>query len=62
MSFAGDAAQTEIGIRIALGRNRRLCHWWLCCGSHCDDFLAGTAIALPCVAALGRRWSRSCSD
>jgi predicted permease len=53
MSFVVTQRTREIGIRLALGATR-LSTAWLVLGDALAMIAAGTAIALPCVWALGR--------
>src|SRR5580692_4505709 len=53
MSFVVTQRTREIGIRLALGATR-LSTIWLVLGDALVMIAAGTAIALPCVWALGR--------
>jgi predicted permease len=53
MSFVVTQRTPEIGIRLALGATRGGA-LWLVLRDACVMIGAGTAIALPCVAALGR--------
>jgi predicted permease len=53
MSFVVTQRTREIGIRLALGATR-LSTIWLVLGDALAMIAAGTAIALPCIWALGR--------
>jgi ABC-type antimicrobial peptide transport system permease subunit len=53
MSFVATQRTREIGIRMALGAGRRNAIW-LVLRDALAMIAAGTAIALPCVAALGK--------
>jgi predicted permease len=53
MSFVVTRRTREIGIRLAMGATRRSAVW-LVLGDALTMIAAGTAIALPCVWALGR--------